>query len=128
MIKAKNLSCLEAINSRGTNPNCWIGGTESLSHNFGRRKFRPVLRCVCADTVPRRSYSRLLNFEGGAVMCRLTAAVFLGCVSLFLTPGIDAGELTRQPNSRGDVADRLNREQLSSPPAAHPEPMRSGAA
>jgi hypothetical protein len=49
------------------------------------------------------------------ILCLL--AVAGGCTAQrenrFITTAIDANELSRQTNSRGDVANRLNREQLS---------------
>jgi hypothetical protein len=61
---------------------------------------------------------------GGAVMPRTTATILLGLVSLFITSLANADERTQHTISRGDIADRLNREQLSWPGTPSAEPMR----
>ena len=59
-------------------------------------------------------------------MCRLAAAlVLLGWISLLVAPVTHASELTRHTISRGDVADRLNREQLPRPGTPAAESVRS---
>src|SRR5205814_10522418 len=59
-------------------------------------------------------------------MCRLAAAlVLLGWISLLVAPVTNANELTRHTISRGDVADRLNREQLPRPGTPAAEAVRS---
>ena len=59
-------------------------------------------------------------------MCRLAAAlVLLGWISLLIAPVTNANELTRHTISRGDIADRLNREQLSRPATPAAEAVHS---
>ena len=62
-------------------------------------------------------------------MCRLAAAlVLLGWISLLIAPVTNANELTRHATSRGDIADRLNREQLSLPATPAAEAVRARGA
>jgi hypothetical protein len=51
-------------------------------------------------------------------MCRLAAALLISWIALFMATASDANEVTRQANSRDAIANRLNREQLSSEPSA----------
>ena len=55
-------------------------------------------------------------------MCRSIAAVLLGWIALLITTPTSADELTRRTNSRGNIADQLNHQQLSKP-AVSPNPV-----
>jgi hypothetical protein len=62
-------------------------------------------------------------------MCRLAAALVLpGWTSLLIVPVSNAKESTRHTNPRGDIADRLNRQQLSRPATPAAEAVRSRGA
>src|SRR4029077_10648245 len=67
------------------------------------------------------------NFRRGSIGRRVSGAVLVAWIAIFMAPSGNAAEPARNAGAKADVADRLNHQQAALAAAPQAQPSRSSA-